>query len=69
GYALRSGLTFPAHDDPDDGPGPRFAYNVEQGWDHVLVVVDPPADTPLLRSGLLATLAPHTRRTTVVITP
>ena len=22
GYAIRSALTFPAHDDPDDGPGP-----------------------------------------------
>lgn len=70
-YALTSGITFPAHDDPADGPGPRYAYNVagERGWDHVLVVVDPPADTAALRSGLLAALAPHTPRTTIVITP
>ncbi len=75
GYALTSGISFPAHDDPADGPGPRFAYNIgspEGGpgrWDHVLVVVDPPADTPALRAGLLPALAPHTRRTTLVVTP
>jgi len=84
GYALRSGITFPAHDDPADGPGPRYAYNVAPhadvsyadvphadgtAWDHVVVVVDPPADTPLLRSGLLAELAPHTRRLSLVVTP
>jgi hypothetical protein len=72
-YALASGLTFPAHDDPDDGPGPRYAYNLggpgDAPWDHVLVVVDPPADTPALRSGLLAALAPRARRTTLVVTP
>ena len=72
-YALRSGLTFPAHDDPADGPGPRYAYNLggsaEPPWDHVLVVVDPPAATPALHSGLLAALRPRTRRTTLVITP
>ncbi len=69
GYALRSGITFPAHDDPADGPGPRFAYNVAQDWDHVVVVVDPPADTPLLYSGLLAELRTHTRRLCLVVTP
>ncbi len=68
-YALRTGITFPAHDDPADGPGPRYAYNIGDGWDHVLVVVDPPADTPVLYSGLVAALEPHTRRTTVVVTP
>lgn len=70
GYALTSGITFPAHDEPADGPGPRFAYNVgAHRWDHVLLVVDPPADTPALRTGLLPALAPHTRRTTLVVTP
>lgn len=60
GYALRSGITFRS---PEDG-GERFAYNVHQEkWDHVLVVVDPPADTPALP----AALAPY--RTTVVVTP
>jgi adenine/guanine phosphoribosyltransferase-like PRPP-binding protein len=70
GYALTSGITFPAHDDPADGPGPRFAYNVgAEPWDHVLVIVDPPADTPALRAGLLPALAPYARCTTLVVTP
>jgi hypothetical protein len=68
-YALTSGIAFPSHDDPADGPGPRYAYNVARHWDHVIVVVDPPGDTPALRRGLLPALAPHTRRTTVVVTP
>jgi adenine/guanine phosphoribosyltransferase-like PRPP-binding protein len=68
-YALTSGIAFPSHDDPADGPSPRFAYNVARRWDHVIVVVDPPGDTPALRTGLLPALAPHTRRTTVVVTP
>ena len=71
GYALRSGITFPAHDDPADGPGPRYAYNVAGPWQHVLVVVDPPADTPGLWTGLLAALAAAvpSARVTVVVTP
>jgi adenine/guanine phosphoribosyltransferase-like PRPP-binding protein len=71
GYALRSGITFPAHDDPADGPGPRFAYNVAGPWDRILVVVDPPADTPALRTGLLAALAAAvpSARIAVVVTP
>lgn len=28
GYAIRSRIVFPAHDNPDDGPGERYAYNV-----------------------------------------
>ncbi|MGD9987971.1 phosphoribosyltransferase family protein [Pseudonocardia sp.] len=73
GYALTSGITFPAHDDPADGPGPRYAYNVgvpgDVRWDHVLVVVDPPADTPALDTGLLAALADRASVLTVVVTP
>lgn len=71
GYALTSGISFPAHDDPADGPGPRYAYNLDgdRRWDVVLVVVDPPADTPALRDGLLAALAPLTWRTVLVVTP
>jgi hypothetical protein len=68
-YALTSGIVFPSHDDPADGPGPRYAYNIAGNWDHVLVVVDPAGDTTALRAGLLPGLAPHTRRTTVVVTP
>ncbi|MDN5917625.1 MAG: phosphoribosyltransferase family protein [Pseudonocardia sp.] len=73
-YALTSGITFPAHDDPVDGPGPRFAYNlgragVDPPWDTILVVVDPPADTGTLRTGLLRELAPLATRIVLVVTP
>ncbi|MCI4066026.1 phosphoribosyltransferase family protein [Micromonospora sp. R77] len=65
GYAIRNRLTFPSHDNPADGPGPRFAYNVAPGSnpDHrftdILVVVDQPGDTAALHSqgGLLDQLA------------
>jgi hypothetical protein len=45
GCAIRTALTFPAHDDPADGPGPRFAYNVAPGagqppFDAAVLVVD-----------------------------
>ena len=33
GYAIRTRLAFPAHDDPADGPGERYAYNVAAGGD------------------------------------
>ncbi|WP_187438025.1 phosphoribosyltransferase family protein [Actinomadura decatromicini] len=66
GYAIRTRLAFPAHDDPADGPGERYAYNVapprgEDGFDRIVLVVDDPSDTPALATGLLArlrTLAP-----------
>ncbi|MCZ2830743.1 phosphoribosyltransferase domain-containing protein [Modestobacter sp. VKM Ac-2986] len=45
GCAIRTALTFPAHDAPADGPGPRFAYNVAPPaggtpFDAALLVVD-----------------------------
>lgn len=57
GYAIASGITFAAHDDPADGPGPRYAYNLP-ACDALVVVVDDPADTPDLTGpdGLLAQL-------------
>ncbi|MFH8620859.1 phosphoribosyltransferase [Streptomyces vietnamensis] len=62
GYAIRTRLVFPAHDDPADGPGERYAYNVAgAGFDAVVLVVDSAADTPALHApdGLLAQLAAH----------
>ncbi|MFB8081259.1 phosphoribosyltransferase [Streptomyces sp. NPDC056013] len=62
GYAIRTRLVFPAHDDPADGPGERYAYNVAgAGFDAVVLVVDSTADTPALHApdGLLAQLAAH----------
>ncbi|MFF2009127.1 phosphoribosyltransferase [Streptomyces sp. NPDC058195] len=72
GYAIRTRLVFPAHDDPDDGPGDRYAYNVAgAGFDAVLLVVDSVADTPELHApgGLLAQLAAHTAHVLLAVVP
>ncbi|GLW62889.1 hypothetical protein Arub01_11330 [Actinomadura rubrobrunea] len=57
GYAVRTRLVFPAHDDPPDGPGERYAYNVARGFDLIVLVVDDVGDTPALAAGLLRRLA------------
>lgn len=77
GYAIRTTVTFPSHDDPDDGPGPRFAHNVAAGVDagrrstDIVVVVDGPADTPALSApgGLLDVLAQHCDHVHLVVVP
>lgn len=72
GYAIRTRLVFPAHDDPDDGPGERYAYNVAgAGFDAVVAMVDSAADTPALHApdGLLAQLAEHTPNVLLAVVP
>ncbi|WP_320775026.1 cysteine protease StiP domain-containing protein, partial [Streptomyces sp. CRN 30] len=72
GYAIRTRLVFPAHDDPADGPGERYAYNVAGGgFDAVVAVVDSPADTPALHApdGLLARLADHVPHVLLAVVP
>ncbi|WP_406168522.1 phosphoribosyltransferase [Streptomyces sp. NBC_00996] len=72
GYAIRTRLVFRAHDNPDDGPGERYAYNVAgAGFDAVVAVVDSAADTPELHSsdGLLAQLAAHTPSVLLAVVP
>ncbi|MFF1460932.1 phosphoribosyltransferase [Streptomyces sp. NPDC058330] len=72
GYAIRTRLVFPAHDDPADGPGERYAYNVAGGgFDAVVAVVDSAADTPALHApgGLLDRLAAHTDRVLLAVVP
>ncbi|MFF3453882.1 phosphoribosyltransferase domain-containing protein [Streptomyces sp. NPDC002730] len=72
GYAIRSRLVFPAHDDPADGPGERYAYNVAgAGFDAVVAVVDSAADTPQLHApdGLLARLAEHVPHVVLAVVP
>ncbi|MEV7063596.1 phosphoribosyltransferase [Streptomyces collinus] len=72
GYAIRTRLAFPAHDDPADGPGERYAYNVAgAGFDAVVAVVDSAADTPALHApdGLLSRLAAHTPRVLLAVIP
>lgn len=61
GYAIRTRLAFPAHDDPADGPGERYAYNVapgagQSGFDRIVFMVDDVGDTPALAEGLLERL-------------
>lgn len=71
-YAIRTRLVFPAHDDPADGPGERYAYNVAgAGFDTVVAVVDSAADTPALHApgGLLARLAAHTPQVLLAVVP
>ncbi|MFJ4279406.1 phosphoribosyltransferase [Streptomyces massasporeus] len=72
GYAIRTRLAFPAHDDPADGPSERYAYNVAgAGFDAVVAVVDSAGDTPALHApdGLLARLAAHTPRVLLAVIP
>ncbi|MHC5906168.1 phosphoribosyltransferase [Streptomyces sp. S6] len=72
GYAIRTRLTFPAHDNPADGPGDRYVYNIAgAGFDAVIVVVDSTADTPELHApqGLLAQLSQHTPRVILAVIP
>ncbi|MGY1884128.1 phosphoribosyltransferase family protein [Blastococcus sp. SYSU DS0753] len=67
GYALRTVLTFGSHDDPADGPGLRYAYNVAPSiggapFDVVVLVIDDasrswPADSVPLPE-LLADVVP-----------
>lgn len=72
GYAIRTRLVFPAHDDPADGPGERYAYNVAGGdFDAIVAVVDSTADTPQLHApdGLLARLTEHTPHVLLAVVP
>ncbi|WP_370665232.1 phosphoribosyltransferase [Streptomyces sp. IBSBF 2507] len=72
GYAIRSRLVFPAHDDPADGHGERYAYNVAgAGFDAVVAVVDSVADTPALHApdGLPARLAAHVPHVLLAVVP
>jgi hypothetical protein len=72
GYAIRTRIAFPAHDNPADGPGERYTYNVAgAGFDAVIAVVDSAADTPELHApdGLLAQLAAHTPHVVLAVVP
>ena len=77
GYAIRTRLSFPAHDGPADGPGERYAYNVAAGsdterrFDAIVAVVDSQGDLPELHAadGLLGRLAEHTGRLLLAVIP
>ncbi len=70
GYAIRSRLTFPAHD--GSGEGDRYAYNIADGrFDVIVSVIDDTADTPRLHApgGLLHQLSAHTERALLAVIP
>lgn len=72
GYAIRSRIVFPAHDEPTDGPGDRYAYNVAgAGFDAVVCVIDSAGETPELYGpgGLIAQLAAHTDGLLLAVVP
>ncbi|WP_329931024.1 phosphoribosyltransferase [Streptomyces sp. SP17BM10] len=79
GYAIRTRLAFPAHDDPqDDASRERYAYNVAPGTDPdrrfgaVVLVVDDVADTATLAEGeraLLTQLRQVTDRVVLAVLP
>lgn len=77
GYAIRTRISFPAHDQPADGPGERYAYNVAPGadparrFDTIVAIVDSTADSPELHApgGLLDRLAEHTSQLLLAVVP
>jgi hypothetical protein len=69
GYPIRSSLAFPSHDRAEDGPGPRFAYNVADGLSDIVLVVDSDGDTPELHAGLVAQLRARASRVHLVLLP
>jgi hypothetical protein len=75
GYAIRSALVFDAHDNPDDGPGPRYAYNLApwggRPFDVIVLVIDERSDLPHPSEpgGLLEQLGAASRRVLVVTLP
>jgi adenine/guanine phosphoribosyltransferase-like PRPP-binding protein len=75
GYAIRSALVFDSYDEPDDGAGPRFAYNLAAPnarlFDVIVLVTDDRGDLPHPDEpgGLLHQLGAATRRVVVVTLP
>ena len=77
-YAIRTRLEFPSHDDPLDGPGKRYAYNVvapptdpSAAFDTVVLVVDSVGDRPELHApgGLLDVLSETVGRVILLVLP
>ena len=82
GYAVRTRLAFPSHDDPSgeeasgDAASERYVYNVaapagEPGFDAVVLMTDAAGDTPALRApgGLVETLREVTGEVVLCVLP
>ena len=72
-YPIRSGIVFAEHDDPADGPGDRFAYNLGAPgrFDAIVLVLDERGRTERLTGpdGLLPQLTGLAARVLVVAVP
>ena len=70
-YPIRTRIAFPAHDDPADGPGQRYAYNLGAPgcFDAIALVVDERGSTAQLTApgGLVAQLAGLAAHVLVVV--
>lgn len=76
GYPIRTALCFGSHDDPADGPGMRYVYNVAPAagasrFTDIVLVIDDVGDTPQLHAagGLLSQLASVCDRVHLVTLP
>jgi hypothetical protein len=69
GYPIRTALRFASHDPAEDGPGPRYAYNVAAELTDIVLVVDSDADTDALHTGLLTQLRARAARVHLVVLP
>ena len=70
GYPIRSALTFPSSDHPQDGPGTRYAYNVaHRALTDIVVIADAAAGTAELHAGLVRKLRGCAERVHVVVLP
>ena len=74
GYAIRNRLSFPSQDDPADGPGPRYAYNVAastpgERFSDVVLVTDTDLSDHYGPAGLVGQLASVTDHLQVVQLP
>ncbi|SDJ53693.1 PELOTA RNA binding domain-containing protein [Frankineae bacterium MT45] len=72
GYAIRTGLAFGSHDDPADGAGVRYAYNIAgRRFSDIVLVIDDVADTPELAAanGLLDKLRANCANLILVVLP
>ena len=74
GYAIRNRLSFPSTDDPADGPGPRYAYNVAgsapgERFSDIVLVTDTDLSGHYDTTGLVGQLASVTDHLQLVQLP
>lgn len=67
-YAIRNAISFSSHDDTVDGPGVRFAYNLNQEFDAIILIPEPGTDPELLHcpGGVVSALSTLTGQVLVL---